>query len=118
MTITDMETKLVRFPIDNKNILEDFTEVFHHEDCVEFRHKGLVKQAFYFQGLLCEVSYLFGSAKFFVVCTEKVSDELLAEIKSEFKTRIEGFNDEDNSVRMEIEELENGYSAVFKYIVS
>lgn len=113
-----METKLVRFPIDNKNILEDFTEVFHDDECVEFRHKGLVKQAFYFKGLLCEVSYLFGSAKFFVVCTEKISDKLRAEILSEFKTRIEGLNDEENGIRVEMKEFENGYSATFKAVIS
>lgn len=113
-----METKLVRFPIDNKNILEDFTEVFHDEDCVEFRHKGFVKQAFYFQGLLCEVSYLFGSAKFFVVYTENISTELRAEIKSEFKTRIEGLNDEDNGIIVEMAEIENGYTGTFKKVIS
>ena len=113
-----METKLVRFPIDNKNILEDFTEVFHDDDCVEHRYKGFVKQAFYFQGLLCQVSYLFGSAKFFVVCTEKISTGLLDEIKSEFKTRIEGLNDEDNGVIVEMAEIENGYVATFKNVIS
>lgn len=113
-----METKLVRFPIDNKNILEDFTDVFHNEDCVEFRHNRFVKQAFYFQGLLCEVSFSFGSAKFFVVCTENISTELRAEILSKFKTRIEGLNDEDNGIIVEMTELENGYVATFKKIIS
>lgn len=34
-----METnkKDVAFPIDNKNVMEDFTEAIHDDECIEYR---------------------------------------------------------------------------------
>ena len=54
----------VPWPIDNKHVLEDFTDVLHGGDCVERRHNGIVRQAFYDGAALWEISYRFGSAWF------------------------------------------------------
>lgn len=58
--------ELIPAPIDNKNILEDFTEVFHQDDCIETRHQGVVKQAYWDDGNLWVVAYCFGANWFHV----------------------------------------------------
>ena len=55
-----MDKKLTKAPIDNKNVCEDFTDVFHNGDFVECVEQGVHKQLFYLDGIPCEVRYFFG----------------------------------------------------------
>lgn len=54
------EKKLIPAPIDNKNVCEDFTDVFHFGDFVEHSANRVIKQAFWEDGNLWVVAYRFG----------------------------------------------------------
>lgn len=45
--------------IDNRNILEDFTEDFHGGRYIERITENLIHQVFYMEGCLCELTYRF-----------------------------------------------------------
>lgn len=47
-------------PIDNKNIMEWFTEDFHNGDYLELEEGKITKQVFCMNNCLCEISYRFG----------------------------------------------------------
>lgn len=55
------ERKLIAAPIDNKNILEDFTDDFHEGKFVETVDNRVHRQAFWKCGALCVISYGFGN---------------------------------------------------------
>ena len=59
-----MKKNLTPWPIDNKHVLEDFTDELHDGKFVERRNKGIVRQAFYDEATLWEVCYRFGDNKF------------------------------------------------------
>lgn len=59
-----MKKNLTAWPIDNKHILEDFTDELHDGRFVERRNKYIVRQAFYDGSVLWEVSYEFGKNRF------------------------------------------------------
>lgn len=68
------EKKLIPAPIDNKNIMEDFTDDFHEGDFVEHVENRVHRQAFWKCGALCVISYEFGNNWFdiqFVSSTEQ-----------------------------------------------
>ena len=59
-----MKKNLTAWPIDNKHVLEDFTDELHDGRFVERTNKGIVRQAFYDGPVLWEVCYRFGDSKF------------------------------------------------------
>lgn len=59
-----MEKRFIPAPIDNKHILEDFTDELHDGRFVERTNNGIVRQAFYDGAVLWEVCYRFGDSKF------------------------------------------------------
>lgn len=68
------EKKLWPMPIDNKHILEDFTDDFHGGEFVETVENRVHRQAFWKCGALCIISYEFGNNWFdlqFVQATEQ-----------------------------------------------
>lgn len=68
------EKKLWPMPIDNKHILEDFTDDFHYGEFVETVENKVHRQAFWKCGALCVISYEFGNNWFdlqFVQATEQ-----------------------------------------------
>lgn len=58
--------KLIPAPIDNKNVLEDFTYVLHADEYIETRRDGVVKQAYWDDGNLWVVVYQFARNWFHV----------------------------------------------------
>lgn len=82
-----MIMKLIQAPIDNKNILEDFTDIFHSGDYVESRNRNQVRQAFYINGKLFEISYMYGYNFFRLHCVEpldnmQIVDAIREKVKS------------------------------------
>lgn len=62
-----MNKELYPAPIDNKNVLTDFTEVFHSGDCLTRKGRyGNVIEYFVVEDCLCSVSYVFGASVFHV----------------------------------------------------
>lgn len=55
------ETRLIAAPIDNKNVVEDFTDDFHFGEFVETVENRVHRQAFWKCGVLCIISYEFGN---------------------------------------------------------
>ena len=55
------EKELIPAPIDNKNIVEDFTDDFHFGEFVETVENRVHRQAFWKCGALCVISYEFGN---------------------------------------------------------
>ena len=105
----------IPFPIDNKNVLEDFTDVFHGGDYVERRHNGIVRQAFYDGAALWEVCYKFGFASFELYYrggsnTKEMYWERMRE-------RILSLNDEENQLRVVVHEGETLYACHFEKAV-
>ena len=80
------EKKLWPMPIDNKHILEDFTDDFHGGEFVEHVEGSIRHQAFWCCGALCVLSYQFGSNWFsfdFVSGTDgkkKLAKKKIAEV--------------------------------------
>ena len=68
------EKKLMPAPIDNKNVCEDFTDVFHCNDYVEHSVNRVVKQAFWDDGNLWVVAYRFGFNWFHVHLVQEGRD--------------------------------------------
>ena len=78
-----IEKELIPAPIDNKNIVEDFTDDFHFGEFVESVENGVHRQAFWKCGALCIISYEFGNNWFdfqFVQATEQQSRAAAKEI--------------------------------------
>ena len=78
-----IEKELIPAPIDNKNIVEDFTDDFHFGKFVESVENGVHRQAFWKCGALCVISYEFGNNWFdfqFVQATEQQSKAAAKEI--------------------------------------
>jgi hypothetical protein len=60
-----MRTKnLIPAPIDNKNVLEDFTFNFHSDLYIGTTFDHVAQQVFFMQGCLCEITYRFGQNLF------------------------------------------------------
>lgn len=62
-----MESNLIKAPIDNKNIMEDFTDIFHGGKYAEFTDGKLHKQTFYIEGVPFEIGYHLGFNHFYVM---------------------------------------------------
>jgi hypothetical protein len=85
----------IKAPIDNKNILEDFTDVFHNGTYLERTSNGITYQIFILNDCLCEISYRFGQNWFMVRMIEGDPDNIRkcsAEIASIIKTMDEDEN--------------------------
>lgn len=105
----------VPWPIDNKHVLEDFTDVFHGGDCVERRHNGIVRQAFYDGAALWEVCYRFGDNKFELYYRGgSYTQEMYWERMYE---RIMSLCDEDNQLRVIAHEGATLYACRFEKAV-
>lgn len=58
---TLQEKNPIPFPIDNKHLLEDFTDDFHEGEFVEYVDKSkITHQTFWMNGCACSLSYKFG----------------------------------------------------------
>ena len=70
--------QLIKAPIDNKNILEDFTEVFHDGYYIEDTERDckIVRQSFYVCGIPFELSYRFGTNMFRIESLRKANETL------------------------------------------
>ena len=91
-----MEKNLTPWPIDNKHILEDFTDELHGGRFVERTNKSLVRQAFYDGAILWEVCYNFGKNRFTLQCHGgKMDKEHFVE---QMKAKILALSDEDNGL--------------------
>ena len=78
-----IEKELIPAPIDNKNIVEDFTDDFHFGEFVESVENGVHRQAFWKCGALCVISYEFGNNWFdfqFVQATKQQAKAVAGEI--------------------------------------
>lgn len=92
-----METKnLIPAPIDNKNIMEWFTESFHDNDCIESLNDKVIVQVFFYEGCLCEISYRFGQNWFKFRIIEGTPDSIQRCNKG-VASKIKGMNDCDTS---------------------
>lgn len=81
------EKKLIPAPIDNKNIVEDFTDDFHFGEFVEHVENRVHRQAFWICGALCVISYEFGNNWFdfqFVHATDQQAKAAAKEIAKVF----------------------------------
>ena len=103
------QAKYAVFPIDNKHIMEDFSDVIHDGDYLELRLKGFVKQAFYHKGLLWELQYTYGGNFFSVTSMYCPSKESFDEIKEKIMT----LNYDEYEVKVNIRDLSNGFLCQF-----
>lgn len=102
---------IVPMPIDNKHILEDFTDELHGGDCIELRKGRVVNQTFYFEGFLCLLYYKFGDSHFHVVFLQDLSYDGNEEYEydgndeyalQKMKEKLELLSDEDNGLIIKI----------------
>ena len=105
------KTKWIPFPIDNKNVLEDFTDVFHGGDFIERRHHGIVRQAFYNGSALWEVVYRLGDNRFEVVLHENFVDKDF--YKDRIRPMIMSLCDKDSLLSVEVNEGESMFVCHF-----
>lgn len=56
-----MKTNLTPAPIDNKNVMEEFADLFHHDSYMEHRERHTRHQAFWCEGVLVVLSYEYGN---------------------------------------------------------
>lgn len=104
--------KYASFPIDNKNIMEDFTEAIHNNECIEYRFKRVVKQAFYHRGLLFELQYILGDS-IFSVTTNDVSYYHKESMES-IRDKIVSLEYPEYGLHVFISELSNGFICQFR----
>ena len=64
-------------PIDNKNVLEDFADVFHNGDYIEQVINGVHHHLFYFEETVFELFYTFGKNSFHLESFGKIDDQML-----------------------------------------
>ena len=81
----------MKAPIDNKNVLEDFTEIFHNGEYIENVENHITYQIFFKCGCLCEISYRFGQNWFKIRYLEGLPDNLCKCIK-EIESIVSGMN--------------------------
>lgn len=105
------QAKYAAFPIDNKHIMEDFSDVIHNGDYLEYHHGRTTKQAFYHQGFLWELGYSFGSNHFSVELMSFVLEP--EEALKIMKERIMTLNDDEYEVKVDIRDLSNGFLCQF-----
>lgn len=90
-----MKKVLYKAPIDNKNVLTDFTEVFHNGDCLSVTipvgTNGTTHTYEYFvvENCLCCVSYVFGLNWFRVEVQQHSSPENYEKAKRHIEQCIE-----------------------------
>lgn len=69
-----MAKELIKAPIDNKNIVEDFADVFHNGEFVEYAKDKFHKQLFYIGDEPFELSYYFGDSFFAIKALDGIKD--------------------------------------------
>lgn len=69
-----MAKELIKAPIDNKNIVEDFTDVFHNGEFVEYTKDKFHKQLFYILDEPFELYYFFGENHFAIKALDGIKD--------------------------------------------
>lgn len=95
-----MSEKLFPFPIDNKNVLEDFADELHGSNCVERRKNGFVRQAFYEEDVLWELIYQFGDNWFQIIRrSERFNTDCSVE---NLKQKVLALADEENGLYVKI----------------
>ena len=105
------QSKYVAFPIDNKHIMEEFSDVIHNGDYLEYHHGRTIKQAFYHQGLLWELGYSLGSNHFSVELMSFVLET--EEVLKIMKERIMTLNNDEYKVKVDIRDISNGFLCQF-----
>lgn len=81
--------KLIEAPIDNKNILEDFTDIFHSGNYVESRNDDFVKQVYFIDKKLFEISYRYGLNAFGIKCWDIMDNmQIVYEIREKVESMI------------------------------
>lgn len=97
-----MEKKFIAAPIDNKNVLEDFTEDFHEGHYIEHRNRHEVRQVFFDGDNLWEISYSFGDNHFKLVAIDGALD--IKHSAERMKAKILRMRDEANSLYVRMTE--------------
>lgn len=102
----------IKAPIDNKNIMEWFTEDFHNNEFIEQTSGGIKKQVFYLCECLCELSYRFGDNWFRMRIIEGNPDGI-KQCANEYRRISESFNTDEVCVKY------NPYCGVYEfYLIS
>ena len=98
----------IKANIDNKNIMEWFTEDFHNGKCIEQTEAKITKQVFYLCECLCELSYRFGDNwfKFRIIEGEPNHVQTCSREASDI---INSFNSENIQVKL------NPYLGVYEF---
>ena len=86
-------------PIDNKNIMEWFTEDFHNDHYLEIIEDKITKQVFFMNDCLCEVSYRFGQNWFKFRVIEGKPDNVKI-CYSDLNDIVKAMNSEENEYRV------------------
>ena len=113
-------------PIDNKHILEDFTDELHGGDCIELRKGRVVNQTFYFEDCLWLLYYRFGDSYFQVTLLkdllydgneeyEIIDNDVYALQK--MKEKLELLSDEDNGLIIKIIDCVGSFYCFFYKVV-
>jgi hypothetical protein len=84
----------VLMPIDDKNILTEFTEHFHNGDCLAHQQGKMIREIFIFLNRAWEVRYTYGKAVFYLLALDHVCVDDLAQMQS----RIEELESEDRDI--------------------
>lgn len=92
--------------------MEDFAEAIHDGECIEYRFKGVVKQAFYHRGLLFELQYIFGDS-IFSVRTNDVG-YYHNEVMESIMDKIMSLNNPEQGLQIFVSSLSNGFVCQFR----
>jgi len=89
---------MIKANIDNKNIMEWFSEDFHHDKYIERLNDKITYQVFYLCDCLCELSYRFGENWFkFRMIEGKYED--IVRCSAECSKIVKSFNTETVCVK-------------------
>lgn len=109
-----MEKDFINAPIDNKHVLEDFTDVLHDGKYVERRDGKNVYQAFYDGRNLWEVKYTLGSNLVELLCRYYAAD--YPESAKRMRERLLSMEDKENNLYVKvIESINERFCAFFKH---
>ena len=92
-----MGKRFIPAPIDNKHILEDFTDELHDGRFVERTNNGIVRQAFYDEDVLWELIYTFGDHICFLVVRSGTSSSIKKSMEKMTETML-AMTCEDNGL--------------------
>lgn len=99
--------KLSPMPIDNKHILEDFTDEFHEGNYVEVVAFGKHIQAFSYCNCLCTITYTFGEPSFELAIIDG-DPQRYENVRHHWKNIIKNFNHVENGEGTFVKEYYEG----------